>query len=158
MKTIKINLYKFNELSSEAQQTALERLSDININYNWWRTTYEDARNVGVEIEEFDLSRRQISGGVMSSAGETVESILKEHGKDCETYKTALRYKHSFQQNSSEQDEEELNETERYFEQEILEDYLNILRKEYEYLSSKEAIIETIQANEYDFTEEGHLY
>jgi len=32
------------------------------------------------------------------------------------------------------------------------------LQKEYEYLTSKEAIIETIEANEYEFTENGIIY
>ena len=32
------------------------------------------------------------------------------------------------------------------------------LQEEYEYLTSEEAIIETIEANEYEFTEEGEIY
>jgi hypothetical protein len=36
--------------------------------------------------------------------------------------------------------------------------YLIMLRNEYEYLTSEEAIIETIEANEYEFTEDGELY
>jgi len=37
------------------------------------------------------------------------------------------------------------------------EEYLSLLRQEYEYLTSKDAIVETIQANDYEFTEEGKL-
>jgi hypothetical protein len=32
------------------------------------------------------------------------------------------------------------------------------LETEYDYLTSEEAIIETIEANEYEFTEDGELY
>jgi predicted transcriptional regulator len=32
-----------------------------------------------------------------------------------------------------------------------------MLQKEYEYLTSEEAIIETIEANEYEFTEKGEM-
>jgi hypothetical protein len=32
------------------------------------------------------------------------------------------------------------------------------IQNEFEYLQSKEAIIETIKANDYDFTEDGKLY
>jgi hypothetical protein len=33
-----------------------------------------------------------------------------------------------------------------------------MLRQEYEYLTSEGAIIETIEANEYEFTEEGRMF
>jgi len=39
----------------------------------------------------------------------------------------------------------------------LCEDYRIMLQNEYEYLTSEEAIIETIIANEYEFTEEGEL-
>jgi len=39
----------------------------------------------------------------------------------------------------------------------LLEDYRIILSKEYDYLTGEEAIKETIQANEYEFTEGGKL-
>lgn len=36
MKTKTINTYQFDELSDEAKQHAIEKLSDINVNYEWW--------------------------------------------------------------------------------------------------------------------------
>lgn len=33
-----------------------------------------------------------------------------------------------------------------------------MLRKEYEYLASDEAVTQTIQANDYEFTKNGDLY
>jgi hypothetical protein len=38
----------------------------------------------------------------------------------------------------------------------MLEEYIVLLRKEYEYLTSRDAIIETIMANEYLFDESGN--
>ena len=43
------------------------------------------------------------------------------------------------------------------FEHTILEDYLSILRKEAEYLESREYAVEGIEANEYEFNEEGSI-
>jgi hypothetical protein len=39
----------------------------------------------------------------------------------------------------------------------ILYEYLEMLRQEYEYQTSEEAIIETIEANEYTFLEDGTM-
>jgi hypothetical protein len=39
----------------------------------------------------------------------------------------------------------------------LLEDYRIILSKEYDYLTSRESIIETIEANEYEFDENGNI-
>jgi len=38
-----------------------------------------------------------------------------------------------------------------------MEEYLHIFRKQFEYLESREAIQETIEANDYDFTENGKI-
>ena len=59
---------------------------------------------------------------------------------------------------------EEYNESDDYkelceeFQRTICEDYLIILQMECEYLTSEEAVIETIEANEYEFTVDGDLY
>jgi len=50
--------------------------------------------------------------------------------------------------------EEWITETLRDYAKELYRD----LEKEYEYLSSEKVIIETIEANEYEFTEDGKLY
>lgn len=36
MKTITVNLYKFNELSEEAKQATIEKYRDINVDYDGW--------------------------------------------------------------------------------------------------------------------------
>lgn len=168
MKTIEINLYKFAELSDEAQQTAIEKLSDINVDYNWWDSTYEDAKNVGIVITSFD--DYNCSGDVMDTE-QTAHDITNQHGKSCDTYKTAFSYllerdevianwpKDGLGEFENEDElDAKLDDMGEDFEKAILEDYRIMLRKESEYLQSKEAIISTIEANDYDFTEDGEMY
>jgi len=39
----------------------------------------------------------------------------------------------------------------------LLKNYAALLQEEYEYLTSREAIINTIKSNEYEFDEDGNL-
>ncbi len=50
-----------------------------------------------------------------------------------------------------------MRELEAAFLKSILEDYSTILQNECEYLMSDEAVTETIQANQYTFTESGKM-
>lgn len=174
MKQKTITLYSFNELSEESQQKAIENLSDLNVNYDWWEYTFEDAKRIGLQITEFDLDRnRHAKGSLLESLPLVCEMILKDHGKDCETYKTAQEYlkqwndlvaKFSDGENLEKVTEEneydfdqESDGVENEFRRALLEDYSIMLQKEYEYQTSREAIIEGIEANEYTFTEDGKL-
>ena len=168
MKTIEINLYKFSELSEDAKQNAINKLSNINVEFDWWQSTYEDAARIGLKLTAFDLDRnRNAKGEFITSAFEVAEKILSDHGEDCETYKTAINYKKEFLEidNSEPKTSEAENEKQdnidylnEEFLKNILEDYSIILQKECEYLQSETSIIETIEANDYDFTEDGELY
>ncbi len=165
MKTISINLYKFDELSETAKQKALSDLSNINVDYEWWESTYDDAERIGLKITSFELDgSKNATGEFINSGLDVAESIIKEHGHDCETRKTALNYidkYNSLMFNVKSEDDEmenEFEEIEKEFLNSLLEDYANILQRESEYLQSEEAIIETIKANDYDFTEDGKLY
>jgi hypothetical protein len=175
MKTIEIKIYKFAELSEQAKQNAINNLIDINVNHNWWEFIYEDANNIGLKITSLDLDRnRHANGKFIYSAEECANKIIKEHGEQCETYKTALKYledrkklvsKYSdgkkldivIEENYYEFDNE-CDELDEEFLNNILEDYSIMLQNECEYLQTDEAIIDTIEANEYDFTENGKLY
>lgn len=169
MKTIEISLYKFDELSDEAKQNAINELSDINVDYSWWESTYEDANNIGLKITSFDLDRnRQADGKFEMHPNSVAFEILKNHGEKCTTYNTASIYLNTIEEIESKYpggtDEDEYNidcESEYAkddFLKSLLEDYSIILQNESEYLQSEEAIKETILANEYDFTESGKLY
>lgn len=162
MKIKSYEVYKFNELSEEAQQKAIENLYDINVDHDWWEFVYENANNIGLEITGFDIDRGAYCTGDFIESPLTVIKLIKEnHGESCETYKTALQYEKLILECPKDEDgepiENEMEVIEDDFRNSLLEDYRIILEKEYEYMTSKQAIIETIEANDYDFTVNGKI-
>lgn len=171
MKTVTINTYQFSELSEQAKEKALQGLSTINVDFEWWDNTYEDAANIGLKLTSFDLDRnRHADGAFTLSAAEVAQNIINEHGEGCSTYKTAQKFLEDHnpvfaaymdEENElfeSYEAEEKLSDIEQDFLVSLLEDYSIILQNEYEYRISRKAVIEAIEANEYDFTEDGKLY
>ena len=175
MRTIieETTVYTFDELTPKAQEKAINHLWDINIGYEWWDYMYEDAATVGLRITGFDLDRnRHATGEWMWSALETANKITDEHGENCDTYSTVNEYLCSRDQlvkkysdgtdqvteENEYQFDQDCGDIDREFLRSLLEDYSLTLQREYEYLTSEEAIKETIQANEYEFTAEGDLY
>ena len=171
MKQHTITTYEFDELSPEAQAHAIEKLWDINVEYgDWWRWAYDDAKDVGVKLTEFDLSYHYCKGEFIESARYTANKIIQEHGAACETWQTANRFLSELKKflETAEtdeygelvhlEDEHEVAKMELEFLREILDDYRILLKQEYDYLTSEEAILETIQANKYEFKEDGELY
>ena len=169
MRTHTITTYEFDELSREAREHAIEKLWNINVGYGWWRFIYEDAETVGIKITSFDLSYPDCKGEFIESARYTATKILQYHGEVCETYQTAngfLNELNRFMETAETDeygelylsDEQKVEDMELEFLRSILEDYRVLLQKEYDYQTSDEAIIETIRANEYEFTENGELF
>lgn len=169
--TVKTEVFKFAELSEEGQQAAIEGLYDLNVDHDWWDFTYTDADNIGLKITSFDLDRATIEGQFTGDMDEVCRSIAKEHGHTCETHQTAAKYleayKKSFaawQDTKDQADGYQFNESfehddmEAEFLCDLLEDYRVMLQKEYDYLTGKEAIKESIEANDYEFTAEGKKY
>jgi hypothetical protein len=172
-KTITRNLYSFDELSPSAQAAALDNCRLFNIGDGWYDFVYEDAANVGLKITGFDLDRnRHATGDFELSAVEVAANIIRDHGEVCETFKTAQNFleEHSvkFEEytiaEASDQVtnegiyaiEDELTVLEYEFKDSLLEDYSILLQKEYEHLYEDEAVQSTIEANEYEFTEDGN--
>jgi hypothetical protein len=173
MKTIRTKVYEFNELSESAKQKAIEQYYEINVQDDWWQSTYEDAENIGLKITEFEIDRiSYCNGELISSAKEMADKIKEEHGEICETYKSAVNYLKEREEllHNSPKDpdgdyyadenkvDSDLEELDANFLESICEDYRIILKKEFEYLTSKEAIIETICNNEFYFTIEGKRF
>ncbi|MFA5153237.1 MAG: hypothetical protein WC554_11800 [Clostridia bacterium] len=153
-------LYKFNELSEDAQDEAIEELSDINLDYEWWTGVYEDADQVGIKITGFDTGRgNMIHGDLTQSAEDVATSIIKTHGESCDTYKTATNYLTELENivANTPDDDPDTEDIDTEFTRAILEDYLSMLRQNYEYRGSRKSIIETIEANDYEFTADGKL-
>ncbi len=174
METREYNVYKYGELTEEQKQKVLENNANINVDFEWWDHMYDDAKNVLLKIDSFDLDRnRHCTGNFIEYAEDTAKKIIAEHGKSCETWETATNYlaeraelvkKYSDGVTTdivSEDNEYDFDnaceEIDAEFLRSILEDYSIMLQKEYEYLTSEEVIIETIRANDYDFTEDGKV-
>jgi hypothetical protein len=168
MRTIRTKVYQFSELTQTAKDKAVQQFDSINVDYDWWQSTYEDAANIGLKITSFDLDRnRNAKGEFTLSANEVAQNIFNNHGEECETYKTAQTFMETWQpvfneymdENSdnyeSPEHEQLLQNFEEDFLNDILEDYSIMLQKECEYLQSEAAIIETIKANEYEFKADG---
>lgn len=155
MRIKETKVYPFDELSDESKERAVAELWDINASYEWWDGIYDDAKNVGITITEFEVDRGSYCRGTIDDAIDTARAILKEHGDSCETYQTAKDFHDAVVKDGEETEDYESLCSE--FEYSLLEDYRIMLQKEYEDLSSEQAIIETIEVNEYEFTEDGDL-
>ena len=174
MRIKETKVYQFSELSDDAKESAIENLSDINVDYEWWDGEIEDAKTVKLELTEFDLDRnRHCKGQFIESAEDTANAILVGHGDMCETYQTAKNYlderealvaKYSdgkaldvVAEDNEYDFDNDCDELDSEFLKSILEDYSIMLQKQSEFLVSEEAIIETIKANEYEFDVDGNL-
>ena len=146
-------VYTFDELSEDAKAKAVGDYEESAMLYDWWEYVYEDAKNIGLEITGFDLYRHDIDGKLIEGANQVMRNIIANHGEDCETFKTVLGMY------SSKHDKEAdcLNLDDSLLEA-LLEDYLTMLRSEYEYLTSEENVRESSEANSWQYTEDGKLY
>jgi len=161
MRIIETKVFKFSELELDAQEKAVDNLRDINVHDDWWDYIYEDAKSIGIQLNSFDLDRRRHAEGEIVnrlSHYDVALAIIRDHGKDCETYKEAkdfLADRHRIKKEGKwpEKHEDSQHEFLRF----LLESYSIMLQNEYEYMVSDDAVKETIEANEYEFTEEGKL-
>jgi len=175
MRVIETKVYQFKELSDEAKEKALEWGTCLNVDHDWWEFIYEDAAQVGIKLTEFDIDRGSYcKGELMEGAPEVARKLVENHGEKCATYMTAKTFlyeydklveKHSdgkqkdrVSEDNEYEFDQDAEELEEEFVKNICGDYLKMLRNEYEYRSSEEAIIETIEANEYEFEEDGSRF
>lgn len=173
MKQVTIDLYEFDELPTDkARDRAVEWFASDYPEYNWWEFVYEDAKTVGIKITEFDIDRGSIRAE--ADGRETARLIIAGHGQDYDTYKLAEQFNTEYDklvrkysdgvktdrvhEDNEDEFDTEADELEKEFNNAIAEEYLSILRKEFEYITSRESIEETIRINEYTFTVEGERY
>lgn len=173
MRTITKQAYKFSELNKTAKQKAIEDNQDINFDSGcwWWDCIFEDAAEIGLELMGFDVDSGNYCYGEFKGNNQTAdvaEMILKNHGKDCGTFKTAEKFildrtvilvKVRLLGNEEDYDEYFDNcgmfDLEEQFKKDILKDYLQMLRSHKDYLISRQGIIDTFEANEYEFDKDG---
>lgn len=189
--TKKYDVYNFNELDKEAKQKVLEKLYDINIDYEWYENDciYDEiAKDYGLVIDMFQVNFDLDRGSYV--AFETYNHGRKENyikGIYIDNYKTFfkkanlnIKLKRIKQEIAEENIEIDHNHyagsrIDNYIEdvgnititelesletclRDFLEEILDQLKAQYNYATSEEAIIETIEANEYTFLKDGTIF
>lgn len=188
MKTItrEYNVYNYDELSKESQSKVLKDMNDINVDYEWHKYTIEDMEQrletMGYKDAKIGFSGFWSQGdGAHFTASVDVAKFLKFHkliskyrkvyrvAEDCTlTIKHRGHYEHEMLMYTdsetyglSDAVTHELIKLESLvleMAREEARDIYKTLEKEYDYLTSDEAIIETIKSNEYTFLEDGKLF
>lgn len=144
-KDIITTVYNYAELDEEAKEHAQSwYLANSDVGYDAFCNAKNDAENIGLDIIYLDESRTN-EGRFVVSAEDCAVSIIAAHGKDCATYKIAKEYLES--RNEEKKDS--------LFLRELLEAYRIMRNADIDYLQSEEAIAESMESNEYTFTEDG---
>tara|TARA_R110002012_G_scaffold89292_1_gene219381 strand:+ start:60 stop:521 length:462 start_codon:yes stop_codon:yes gene_type:complete len=152
MRIIETKAYQFEELDEQTKEKAIDNYRYIGVEDNfWWEYIKEDLISVGIELRSFDIERGSFAKIYLKDFSETCDLILKWHGENCETYKIAERYIKEY--NDIQYDED----LDKEYEKEFSEEVLSMLRREFEYMTSDEYIIDMFDANEYEFTDQGKL-
>ncbi|MBS0352644.1 MAG: hypothetical protein JSR83_01895 [Proteobacteria bacterium] len=181
MREMTVTVYSFNELSEAAQKRVLNEFSDINVEFNWYEDTFGTIRAagelLGLEIGDiyfdaysyciFDASYEYVRGAAKAVRNEFPQDT-KLHGiaKDLQ----ALQKRHFYSLSCAVTEGRSMNHYRcfRFGEDyeckdlgDIIDDFARwariLLRDEYKYLTSDEAVKEMIEANGYEFTEAGKL-
>lgn len=169
MRTIETIVYSFNELDEKAKLKAIEKYRYFYVQDNWWQNVYDSAKEVGLQITEFDLDRRRNINGIFIKDAESVaDYILKEFGETCEAYKMAENYQRERENilEKAEKDQHgdftdlytldnELDDLDTELRNDLLRYYLKCLDLEYEYYMSDEFISDFLINNEYNFLPDG---
>jgi len=164
MKTIEIKVYKFDELDKQTREKVIENYRFINVEDTFWYDWIkEDFIRLGLEIQAFDLGRGNYVKIYIDNFKDTSESILQEFGDSVGVKQTAKNYLDEYEKiqanfKEDEDIERELEILDEEYEKEYSEDILSYIRLNYDWETSDEAIYQTIEANDYDFTTEGKIY
>lgn len=170
------NIYTLDEV----KEKAIDANWDINVDYEWWQCVYEDAADIGLYLNGFDVGRnRHCTGELLASGKETADRIIANHGETCDTYKLAKDFLAEAEPliiwlqrvdesqydlfskrcvaNTYHEKENNLEELEYEFKRDLLTEYAAILQEDYYYRISTKAIEETLRANGYEFNENGTI-
>ena len=203
MRIKETKVYLFDELSEEAKDKAVEKLSDINIDFEWWfdegliELSSKEMKDRHIKLSDkwYEISpHANIKGEYPAYTGlfkwkqiyfeidrnsylqfvdlevkddDTFRKFLripKRLWQDCHySFDTPGRYRNTFIVTETENGEDFTPKQQEIIDRAIeifadkVSEGLSNLRVNYEYLSSREAIIDTIKANDYEFTEDGEI-
>jgi hypothetical protein len=157
MKTIEINLYKFAELSEEAQAKAIKN-HQTHSNYEWWDCIEMNAKECGVIIESFDTYRGDISVSFKWMAHHVAHGLIKFWGEGTDIGDISGQFLKDrealYIDYSSDKEDELLDE----FHTDVSHYFLKQLRNELEWIESDEYAKEYLTDMGYDFMEDGSEY
>jgi hypothetical protein len=185
MQTLTIRTYSFDELPEEAKEKAVQTLSDINVDYEWYDYIFEEWTGIleakGYKDIEINFSGFWSQGdGASFTAKVDIAKWLKAH-KLANKYRKLFNiaeevqfsiirlthhYYHSHTIDTYEEGlyylpEETGNQGDAVLEllqqeaRELSDAIYSELEKGYDYLRSQEQIEETIRANDFQFTAKG---
>jgi len=159
MRIIETKPYQFQELDEQTKEKAIDNYRYVSVEHDsWWDFIKEDLTSVGIELRSFDIDRGSFAEIHLEDFYETCELILKWHGEKCGTHKIAERYIKEYNEiHQHIHDDDAIECLDEEYQKEFSEEVLSMLRREYEYMTSDEYVIEMFEANEYEFTEEGKL-
>lgn len=163
-KEIKTTVYLYSELTTDkAKEKARQWFIDLTDADDISDAAYEDASQINLKINAWDIYRQTIEGEFINSASETASLILSEHGETCKTYQAAKSFSDAMHNLANvetvpddlEQQEDDLKSD---FLRDILSCYLAMINEQHEYMQSEEYLADTFEANEYTFTEDGKRF
>ena len=161
MKMHTIKTYNYNELPESMKEKVIANYNYINVDDEWWDHIEYELKEMGIKLISFDEYKCELE--FINCGHEIADYIIKNHGEKCDTHKDASLYLQNRDEivDNSEDDyemDEQLDELRDEFKNDLESDYLMIFTGQYEYLTSEDAISETLVVNEYDFTENGCIF
>ena len=181
MREITVKVYKFAELSDDAQERALNDFRDVNADFPWWWSTFDTIRTagklIGLDIDRiyFDTDLYCIFNADYEYVRGAVKAVQAEFPRMTALHEVAqklqvLQKRHFYSLSCNVASQRDTNSYQcfRFGEDyecedlgDILDDFAHwariLLRDECEWLTSDEAVKEMIEANEYEFDEDGKL-
>src|SRR6056300_1186360 len=153
MKTVKINIYKFNELEKTIQKKVIDKFKyedDYMFIDEDIKIIKEFAEDFGVNIYDYSLSPYSYSYFKYNFDNDDIDNInLSEMKSDEPLYeilfnefKKKYKYTHDYE----------------YSFEQVMEKAKKYIIDEMIYQDSDEYITETIEINNYDFTEDGNIH
>ena len=181
MREMTVTVYSFNELSEAAQKRVLNAFRDINVEFNWYEDTFDTIRTagklIGLDIDRiyFDIGSYCMFDAYYRYARGAVKAVQSEFPHATDLHEVARKLQdlqrrrfYSLRCEVSSQRDTNSYQCFRFGEDyeckdlgDIIDDFAHwariLLRGEYKYLTSAEAVKEMIEANEYEFDESGNL-
>ena len=158
METKNKEVYEFEELSESVQEALLDKADEYTLDSDWYEYILDDAANIGLTIDTFDVDNHQIYGDLTEYLPQVLTNILDQHNVDADTYQTALNHQAILTASNARADELDLQLREKDFVRDILEDYLNLLRQEVERLCYNAYIQAGTNLNGNLYFEDGQIY